>query len=261
MKVFFLFITAISLYACSGNNTLKKGGTVNLYVAGCDSIFYCSDSVFNPNNLLSARKNDSAFLKKITDKALSLKKVILFKPLGGSCGGVGETIMNLNTFFTEKGLMFKITATDSSEDKYFNDVSFIEVAKQMMVLNEPSHMYLPKKDTNDMVVHLKLKPEASVTFLLSGNNRIYYYLGSFKGIITETDYVNVRSLIKELSKKINKRDLMFIIKSDPGSTFKNAIDILDEMTINNVPPGHYAEIDITEAEINSINILKKTKNG
>jgi hypothetical protein len=30
---------------------------------------------------------------------------------------------------------------------------------------------------------------------------------------------------------------MYIIKSDKSSTFKNAIDIMDEMTISAVPPG------------------------
>ncbi len=43
-------------------------------------------------------------------------------------------------------------------------------------------------------------------------------------------------------------DLMYIIKANKDATFKNAIDILDEMTISNVPPGHYAEVDITPTE-------------
>ena len=41
---------------------------------------------------------------------------------------------------------------------------------------------------------------------------------------------------------------MYIIKSDSSSTFKNAIDILDEMSISAVPPGHYAEVDMSPAE-------------
>ena len=41
---------------------------------------------------------------------------------------------------------------------------------------------------------------------------------------------------------------MYIIKADKEATFKNAIDILDEMTVTAVPPGHYAEVDITDTE-------------
>ena len=42
--------------------------------------------------------------------------------------------------------------------------------------------------------------------------------------------------------------IQYIIKSDEKSTFKNAIDILDEMTISAVPPGHYAEVDMVDVE-------------
>jgi tRNA U34 2-thiouridine synthase MnmA/TrmU len=41
---------------------------------------------------------------------------------------------------------------------------------------------------------------------------------------------------------------MYIIKSDKKSTFKNAIDILDEMSICAIPPGHYAEVEMTATE-------------
>ncbi len=55
-------------------------------------------------------------------------------------------------------------------------------------------------------------------------------------------------------------DLMYIIKSDSASTFKNAIDILDEMSISAVPPGHYAEVDMTPAEAELIR-LTEVSNG
>ena len=41
---------------------------------------------------------------------------------------------------------------------------------------------------------------------------------------------------------------MYVIKSDDQSTFKNAIDILDEMTISGVKAGHYAEDKISGTE-------------
>ena len=41
---------------------------------------------------------------------------------------------------------------------------------------------------------------------------------------------------------------MYIIKSDDASTFKNAIDILDEMAISAVPAGHYAEVPMAPVE-------------
>jgi tRNA U34 2-thiouridine synthase MnmA/TrmU len=55
-------------------------------------------------------------------------------------------------------------------------------------------------------------------------------------------------LIVEKKKSTPIGDLMYIIKSDNESTFKNAIDILDEMSISAIPPGHYAEVDMAPAE-------------
>jgi len=117
----------------------------------------------------------------------------------------------------------------------------------------------PKTDTGTARLNTALS--STVTFLLADNHEIYYYQGAFNGILKRTDYVQVRELIKRYKSQIDPDALMFIIKTEPGTTFKNAIDILDEMSINEVPPGHYAEVDITKEETERINILKKTKNG
>ena len=42
------------------------------------------------------------------------------------------------------------------------------------------------------------------------------------------------------------RDFVVVIKPDQDATYKNTVDILDEMTINNVK--RYAMIDITPQE-------------
>ena len=123
----------------------------------------------------------------------------------------------------------------------------------------PMNMYEPKPENKKS--EIKIIPSGTVTFLLAANNEIYYYKGVYNDTINKTDYIKLRSLIKKYKAEIKPDDLMFIIKSEKASSFKNAIDILDEMTINNIPPGHYMETEITEAEIDGINIKKQTKNG
>ena len=91
---------------------------------------------------------------------------------------------------------------------------------------------------------------------MTEKNEIYYYKGIFNGTLNKTDYKKVRSLIIKFNAEINPNDLMFIIKSDQGASFKNAIDILDEMTISNVPPGHYAEVDMSDAEAQLIKMTE-----
>jgi hypothetical protein len=115
----------------------------------------------------------------------------------------------------------------------------------------------PEEDTKKLI----FKASGSVTFLLTEKNEIYYYEGVFNGTLNKTDYKKVRFLIRKFNAEIDPNDLMFIIKSDQGASFKNVIDILDEMTINKILPGHYAETEITKEEIDGINIIKQTKNG
>jgi hypothetical protein len=63
-------------------------------------------------------------------------------------------------------------------------------------------------------------------------------------------------LIVDKKKVTPSKDLMYIIKSDNKSTYKNSIDILDEMTICAVPPGHYAEVDMSPMEAT---LIQKTE--
>ena len=120
-------------------------------------------------------------------------------------------------------------------------------------------MKLP--DPKPVTEEMKVNTQGLLTFILSGNNEIYYYRGGFNGMIKKTDYVKVRELIRQHAAKTTEEDLMFLIKSTPEASFKNSIDILDEMTINKIPPGHYAEVEITKEEADKITIQKMTKNG
>ena len=106
----------------------------------------------------------------------------------------------------------------------------------------------PEKDADKLII----KTSGVVTFLLTSDNVIYYYKGAFTGILNKTDYKKVREIIKTYKAEIDLKDLMFVIKSDPSASFKNAIDLLDEMEINKIPKGHYLETELTEEEIKSI---------
>lgn len=115
-----------------------------------------------------------------------------------------------------------------------------------MNMNEP-------KDSDDKDKVLKVKDSGAMTILLGKNDQVYYYYGILDPETLEskwktTDYAEIRDLIVNKKNSTSIDDLMYIIKSDTESTFKNAIDILDEMSICAVPPGHYAEVDITPQE-------------
>lgn len=119
-------------------------------------------------------------------------------------------------------------------------------------MSKPTAMSMnePKDDPENQ---LKVKNSGAMTILLGKADQVYYYYGE---LVAETiseqfkssNFQEIRDLISAKKKATPLGDLMYIIKADKEATFKNAIDILDEMTVTAVPPGHYAEVDITDTE-------------
>lgn len=112
------------------------------------------------------------------------------------------------------------------------------------------NMNEPKEDKDQI---LKVKNSGAMTILLGKGDQVYYYFGQLEADklseeFKSTNFKEIRQLIVDKKKATPIDDLMYIIKSDSKSTFKNSIDILDEMSICGVPPGHYAEVDITPSE-------------
>lgn len=133
-----------------------------------------------------------------------------------------------------------------------------------------------------------------VTFLLSKDDRIFYYEGQFraqdddkgkKTILDELDFSqtskkslhkflldknkSMQTLIKELDakhksnkiqdttfkrlvkeRKADKESYTFLIKTDDKATYKNVIDVIDELNINVV--GKYVMVDILKSELDLV---------
>jgi len=113
------------------------------------------------------------------------------------------------------------------------------------------NMNEPKDD--DPNEQMKVKNSGAMTILLGKRDQIYYYFGQLDAAtlseqFKSTSFKDIRQIIVDKKKATPIDDLMYIIKSDSSSSFKNSIDILDEMSISAVPPGHYAQVDITATE-------------
>src|ERR1700674_3613958 len=96
-------------------------------------------------------------------------------------------------------------------------------------------LYLPK-DTDKPEEQNKVKASGALTLLLGKNNVIYYYEGELApngANFKTTNYKDVRTIILD-KKRTNEKDLVVVIKPDDDATYKNTVDMLDEMTINEV---------------------------
>ena len=114
-------------------------------------------------------------------------------------------------------------------------------------LAEPTAMNLAMpKDTKDPNQENKVKESGSLTLMLGKGNVIYYYYGNDPTKMQTTGYKDVRKLILDKKKTTPTEDLFIIIKPDKDATYKNAVDVLDEMTIDDI--GRYAMVDPTPDE-------------
>ncbi|HEY5406321.1 MAG TPA: biopolymer transporter ExbD [Ginsengibacter sp.] len=114
-------------------------------------------------------------------------------------------------------------------------------------LAEPTAMNLNMpKDTKDPNLENKVKESGSLTLMLGKSNVIYYYYGSDPTKMQTTGYKDLRKIILDKRKSTPADDLYIIIKPDKDATYKNAVDVLDEMTINDIK--RYSMVDPTPDE-------------
>jgi biopolymer transport protein ExbD len=140
------------------------------------------------------------------------------------------------------------------------------------------------KDTEKKEEQNEVKQSGALTIMLGKANKIYYYEGQLQvdaanNNFKSTNFKEIRQIIIDKRndvishhvhdascEKIQQtakekgdpnwkdacldRDFVVIIKPDADATYKNTVDILDEMTINNVK--RFAMIKITDQELELI---------
>ncbi|MFL5739316.1 MAG: ExbD/TolR family protein [Flavisolibacter sp.] len=146
------------------------------------------------------------------------------------------------------------------------------------------------KDEVDPKDQTEIKESGALTIMLGKNNEVYYYEGQLKSDgsnFVTSDFNDIRKEIIKKKKEVianhihdsncpklqqsakdqgdpnwqnacKDRDFVVVIKPNKDATYKNTIDMLDEMTINNVK--RFAMIDITPEENQAIQIMEQ-RNG
>lgn len=117
-------------------------------------------------------------------------------------------------------------------------------------MSQPTAMrlFLPK-DTEKPEEQNKVKASGALTVLLAKNDNIFYYEGELlpdASNFKSTNFKEVRDIILNKKRSTNPEDFVVVIKPNKESTYKNTVDMLDEMTINNVK--RYALVDISPVE-------------
>ena len=90
----------------------------------------------------------------------------------------------------------------------------------------------------------------AMSILIAGDNRLYYYFGmppNDRNSVMATDYKAIRDVILEKKRKTDPEDFMILLKSSNDATYRNTVDLLDEMYINDVK--RYALLDWNDNDL------------
>lgn len=100
----------------------------------------------------------------------------------------------------------------------------------------------------------KIKQSGALTLLLGKDNNVFYYEGELSPDAANFKASNFKDIRKVIMDKKQQADtnLVVVIKPNDESTYKNFIDILDEMSINVVK--RYAVVDISPVEVDLIRL-------
>src|SRR5258706_918884 len=157
-------------------------------------------------------------------------------------------------------------------------------------MKSPSTMDLNMPKESDQKDETKIKQSGALTIMLGKNDQVYYYEGELtqenaSSVFKQTTFKGIRDVIikkredviknykpdpkdEELKQKAKDRkdpnweraaydkDFVVVIKPDEDATYKNTVDILDEITINAVKRFAMVKISDTEKAL-----VKKTEGG
>jgi biopolymer transport protein ExbD len=143
------------------------------------------------------------------------------------------------------------------------------------------NLNMPKDTKNEEELN-KAKESGALTIMLGKNNAVYYYEGQLAPDGSNFKATNFSGIRDEIINKRNDviknhvhdancpkiwaenkgdktscldRDFVVVIKPDQDATYKNTVDILDEMKINDVK--RYAMVDITPQEYEVVQATEK----
>lgn len=137
------------------------------------------------------------------------------------------------------------------------DLGFLLITFFMLTttLSKPQTMEinLPVKEKTEQP---PVKESKVLTLMLGDNDRVYYYQGITEPVLDSTGYSakGVRQVILDKKSKVEsafgKDETIILIKPTDEASYKNVVDMLDEMQITGIQ--RYVMIDVSAAEMSFI---------
>jgi biopolymer transport protein ExbD len=120
-------------------------------------------------------------------------------------------------------------------------------------------LFLPK-DADKPEDQNKAKQSGVITILLGKDNNVFYYEGELDNSASNfksSNFHDIREVIMRKKTSVKEeKDFVVILKPSDECTYKNVVDILDEMTINVCKK--YALVDISDVEAKLVTMSEQT---
>lgn len=119
------------------------------------------------------------------------------------------------------------------------DLAFLLITFFMLTtsLSKPLAMDIakPDKDEKNKDNKIELRESQTMTILLGKNNKVMWYMGvAGSSQPTIEGFNDIRKSLLENKRKVKEatgKDIVIIIRPTDGSTYKNFVDIMDELSI------------------------------
>ena len=128
-------------------------------------------------------------------------------------------------------------------------------------MSQPTAMNLPLPDDSAKPEEQnKAKQSGVLTLMVGKNSNVYYYEGELVVDAAQNNFKTstmkqIRDVIINKKRSVaEEKDFVVILKPNEDATYKDLVDILDEMLINDVK--RYALVDITDVENQLIKITE-----
>ncbi|HLK30626.1 MAG TPA: hypothetical protein VKT28_18755 [Puia sp.] len=248
IKTFFiLFFITHFLIGC--NNTQNASESVlSCILLGYDSIAIYQGNSSKMSGLERGKLNDSVFVNQIIkfakEQSGNLNFKVAIKPTAS--GDVGTNLKKLVDLLNKNNIQNRsIDTLDDIEEKKFGIESL-----QKYLSPQPLNLYLPKDDSHEPKIDQSILKDA-ITVITFENEGIYAYSGTN---IKSGEKYTYNQFRKFLLDKKSRGDIYVIIKPSKSCTYKNTVNMLDEMTIDNIKK--YALVDLTKDEEKYLEELK-----
>ncbi len=120
------------------------------------------------------------------------------------------------------------------------DLAFLLITFFMLTtsLSKPIAMDIAKPDQEDNDVRMELRASETMTILLGKNNKVAWYMGEAgKSAPNIEGFSDIRkSILKNKNDLFKSRGrlLIIVVKPTDGATYKNFVDIMDEINITGI---------------------------